>query len=330
MIRRTAAAILITGTLASGGIIAAQASSHSATTSTSTATGKVVAAAATPVAGTKGQGPEDSGPGGRRGPGDMDGPDGFTVTAISGNTITANGPNGTTVTIIVTSSTTYSEAGTTATLSDIHVGSTIAVRQASITKGSTTLTATSVMIRLPSAGGVVSAVSGDTITVTGRDQKTYTIVVSATTRYQKAGKTASLADITKGTSIMAEGALSGATLSAQLVTIQVPHLGGQVTAVNGTAIMVNGHDGVTDTVNVSADTTYVNADGTAATIASVKVGLNINAEGTLSSDGKTLTALRVTILPAGMDNGGHGGGGHGGPGDGAPPSDTGSSGSSAA
>jgi endonuclease YncB( thermonuclease family) len=323
MIRRTAAAILITGTLASAGIIAAQASSHSATALTATATGKT-AAAATSVAGTKGQGP-GGGHGGLGGFGGPGGHGGFTVTAISGNTITANGPNGTTVTITVTSSTTYSEAGTTATLSDIHVGSIIAVRQASMAQGSTTLTATSIMIQLPSTGGVVSSVSGDTITVTGRDQKTYTIVVSAITRYQKAGKTASLTDVAKGTSIMAEGALSGATLSAQLVTIQVPRLGGQVTAVNGTAITVKGRDGATDTVNVSADTTYVNADGTAATVASVKVGVNINAEGTLSSDGKTLTALRVTILPVGMGNGGPGGGGHG-----APPSDTGSSGSSAA
>jgi len=323
MIRRYAAAILLTGTLASGGIIAARASSHSPAVSTSALTGQTGTAAATLATGPKGQGQEHGGRGGMGGPRGMGGPGGFTVTSISGNTILAKVPNGKTVTIVVNSSTTYSEAGATATLSDIHVGSTIAVRQVGTVMGATTITATSVIIQLPSTGGVVTTVSGNMITVTGRDNATHAITVSSSTRYLKAGQTASLADITTGTSIMAEGSLSGTTLSAQLVTIQVPHLGGQVTAVNGTSFTVKGRDGVSDTVNIDNNTTYVNADGTTATLASVKVGVNINAEGTLSSDGKTLTALRVTILPAGVGNGGPW---RGGPGSDIPPSGMGGSG----
>jgi hypothetical protein len=173
---------------------------------------------------------------------------GLTVTAISGNTITAKDSNGKTVTVQVGASTTYTEAGASASLADIKVGSTIAVRGSSATTGST-ITATAITIVLPQVGGVVKSVNGSTLTVTGFDGTTRTVLVTTTTRYQRAGRP-------------------------------------------GTA--------------------------TAATASDVKVGVSIMAEGSLSSDGKTLTAQRVLIMPAqrgpGMGGPGMGGYGQAGPG----------------
>jgi Domain of unknown function (DUF5666) len=316
MIRRYTAAILLTGAIASGGAITALARSGGVSVPTAAATSQSATAGLLSANMGSGHGRGGPGMGVFGGPG-IGGFGGFTVTAISGDTITATGHNNQTVTILVSSTTTYSEAGATAALSDIHVGSTIAVKRAASSTSTTTITATSVTIVLPSSGGVVSAVNGNTITVTGRDSAAHTIVVSSTTRYQKAGQTASLADITTGTSIRAEGTLSGTTLNAQLVTIDVPRLDGQVTAVNGASYTIKGRNGTTYTVNATSSTTYLNADGTTATATIVKVGVNVNAEGTLSSDGKTLTALRVSVEPAGAGRGGPRGGGPGyGPGNG--------------
>ena len=234
---------------------------------------------------------------------------GLTVTGVSGNTITATGRRGQTITVQVSSTTAYTEAGTTASLSDVKTGSVIAVQGTEASTG-TTINATAVVIVLPQVAGVVTNVSGGTLTLTSFDGTAHTVTVSGSTRYQKAGASAALSDVSSGTAIVAEGTLgSDGTLAALRVTIQVPRLGGQVTAVNGTSYTVSGRFGTSYTVAATTSTTYVNADGTTASASAVKVGSSIMAEGSLSSDGKTLTALRITVLPSGM---GHGFGGHGG------------------
>src|SRR5207249_2527205 len=53
---------------------------------------------------------------------------GLTVTGVSGNTITATGRGGQTVTVQVSATTAYTEAGASASLSDIKTGSVIAVQ----------------------------------------------------------------------------------------------------------------------------------------------------------------------------------------------------------
>ena len=143
--------------------------------------------------------------------------------------------------------------------------------------------------------------------------------MTSTTRYQKAGQSATLADITTGSAIMAEGTSnSDGSLTAMLVTIQLPHLGGKVTAINGSSYTVSGRGGSTYTITATPSTTYSTpaaATGTTAAAAAITTGSYIEAEGTLSTDGKTLTALHIVILPAGGRFGGPGSGGFGGPGD---------------
>ena len=52
----------------------------------------------------------------------------LAVTGVSENTITATGRRGQTVTVQVSATTTYTKAGASASLADIHPGSLIAVR----------------------------------------------------------------------------------------------------------------------------------------------------------------------------------------------------------
>ena len=97
------------------------------------------------------------------------------------------------------------------------------------------------------------------------------------------------------------------------------HADGQITAVNGDAITVtpdadragsNEYTGVT-TINLSSATRYAAGRGAAATTTrpTLAVGQYIVAEGSVSSDGKTLSATLVAV-----GAGGHGPGGPGGPG----------------
>jgi hypothetical protein len=259
---------------------------------------------------------------------------GYTVTAINGNTITATanafafaggpltpgGPDSlggsfrvqvgvpgkqgpgilntspVTVTITVDSSTTFTRAGQTASLSDVQVGSVLNVEGA-VT--GTTIAATKIEIVLPERAGVVTAVNGNSLTLTGFDARTYTISTGSSTVYQRAGQASTASDIAVGSLISAEGTLSsdGSTLNALEVTIELPHVAGQVTAVNGNTLTVQSPDGTTATVLLTGTTTYSAGPQGTASKSDITTGSFIVAEGTLGSDG-SLTALQVDIPSA--------------------------------
>ena len=70
---------------------------------------------------------------------------------------------------------------------------------------------------LPSVGGQVSAVSGNTITVTQRDGTSATIHVDSATTYQVDGvTTATLSDIKVGNFVMAQGDAADGRLARRL------------------------------------------------------------------------------------------------------------------
>src|SRR5437763_2625655 len=237
----------------------------------------------------------------------------LAVTGVSGNTITATGRRGQTVTVQVSATTTYTEAGAGASLADIHPGSLIAVRSSLAGTSAATINATRVAILLSMEAGVVTNVSDNTITLTGFDGASHSASVTGQTRYPKAGASAAFSDVTSGTAIVAAGTLdSSGTLTAVRVTIRVPTVAGEVTVVNGSSYTVTARFGITHTVNATSSTTYVNRDGTATSASAVTAGTHIAAQGTLSADGKTLTAQRILVVPPGRGRGfGSGGPGFG-------------------
>jgi hypothetical protein len=226
----------------------------------------------------------------------------LAVTGVSGNTITATGRRGQTVTVQVSDTTTYTEASASASLAAIHPGSLIAVRGSRASTSATTINATRVAILLSREAGVVTNVSGTTLTLTGFDGASHTVSVTDQTRYQKAGASAALSDVTTGTAIVAAGTLdSSGTLTAVRVLIRVPTIRGEVTGVSGSSYTMAVRFGTTYTVNATSSTTYVNRDGTAASASAVTAGTYIAAQGTLS--GTTLTAQRIIVVPAGSGRG---------------------------
>jgi len=127
----------------------------------------------------------------------------ITITAINGNNISLKTADGWTRTITVDSGTTFSKSGATIALGDLKVGDEIGFRQTRETDG--TFTIDSLAVILPHAGGEVTAVTGSTITLKGRDGSTSTIKVTSQTTYTVNGASAKLADVKVGMVLIAEG-----------------------------------------------------------------------------------------------------------------------------
>jgi hypothetical protein len=240
----------------------------------------------------------------------------LTVGSVSNNTIIATGRGGQTITITVSSATTYTEAGASTQLSAVFKGEHILVQG---TRSGASITATGITIVLPREAGVVANLSGDAFTLTGFNGAMHTIHTTTSTRYQKAGTTVPANEVNDGAAVVVEGTLnSDGSLTAVRITIQVQQVVGQVTAVNSNGYTITSRRGTTVTVITSGATTYSTASGASAAASAVVQKSFILAQGTLSADGTTLTALHIVVLPAnGLGRGGPGFFGPGGHGQGA-------------
>ena len=109
------------------------------------------------------------------------------VTGVNGNAITATNGRGQQITISVSSTTTYSRAGAAASLSDVKTGVTIAVRgQAGASSQS--IQAQQIVIVLASDTGVVTAVNGNSLTITDLNAMQRTVTLDGSTSYKRAGQ----------------------------------------------------------------------------------------------------------------------------------------------
>jgi hypothetical protein len=137
------------------------------------------------------------------GPGFGRGFGGITITAVNGSNVSLETADGWTRTITVDGDTTYSEAGETIAQSDLAVGDEIRFRQTLEDDGTWTIDAIAVI--RPHAGGQVTAVSGSTITVEGRDGTAVTITVTGDTEFTVNGDDATLADVEVDMFLVATG-----------------------------------------------------------------------------------------------------------------------------
>ena len=126
------------------------------------------------------------------------------VKAIDASTITITLPDGTSATIRTTGSTAYHLDQADGNRSDVIVGSTILATGDKGADGS--LTASSVWVRLPRVVGMVTAVTGDTVTLSRRDGTVVTVHVGAGTTIRVAGTdSAKLSDVKPGMGVVVEG-----------------------------------------------------------------------------------------------------------------------------
>lgn len=145
---------------------------------------------------------------------------GGVITAVSSDSITVKDMSGTSTTYTITSTTTFSEGRTTVSESALAVGQRVGIQLSS----SDSTTATSIDVQLPMLVGTVSAVDGDTVTITDQQGFSRTIVVDSSTTYTKSGSSATLADVTVGEVIAAQGTVDTnlTSLDATSVSIGLP------------------------------------------------------------------------------------------------------------
>jgi hypothetical protein len=160
-----------------------------------------------------------------------DGSSTLTVTSIArpGSTSTV----GTTYTVTVTSTTKYTKNGAGTTLGNIAVGDTVMVGGK---VSGTTITATTVSDGVvapktgagintastfkgngqPIIGGNVTAINGNSLTVTNTSNVTYTVDVTNAT-VTKSGAASNVSSITVGDDVVIQGAVNGSSVTASSV-----------------------------------------------------------------------------------------------------------------
>jgi hypothetical protein len=141
-----------------------------------------------------------------------------TVTAVGDSSITVKTADGASLTINVTSSTTYTINGTTGALGGITVGNVVHADGTANADG--TFTATSVHVQPASLRGTVTAVGASSITIADASGATATINVTSSTTYRNSAGSATLADVTVGSVVSAQGVrTSDGSLNATSVGI---------------------------------------------------------------------------------------------------------------
>jgi hypothetical protein len=127
----------------------------------------------------------------------------ITITAIDSSNVSLKTDDGWSRVIVVTSSTKITRAGKTITVDDLAVGDHVRIAEDRASDG--TYTVTAIIVVLPSVTGQVSAIDGDTITITQPGGTKATVHVGASTTYQVDGNAGKLSDIKVGAFIVAEG-----------------------------------------------------------------------------------------------------------------------------
>jgi len=134
------------------------------------------------------------------------GPGGFrdiTITAVNGSDISLKTDDGWTRTITVGSTTKITKGGAAITVDDLAVGDEIRFAQERASDG--TYSVTAVVVVLPTIVGQVTAIDGNTLTVTQPGGTNATIHVDADTTYRIDGATGSLSGVKVGSFLVAEG-----------------------------------------------------------------------------------------------------------------------------
>lgn len=217
----------------------------------------------------------------------------ITIASINGSKIGLKTADGWTRTIDVAADTKIFLGKEVGTIGDLAVGNEVRMRQKRNADGSFSIV--SLTVPAARAGGEVTAVSGNSITIKRRDGSTTTLTVNGSTVYRQGGADATKADVKVGSNISAQGKPgSSDAFTATTVRISLSRVGGVVTAKTANTITVEQRDGSSVVIHVDADTRYLvrGLNGAKATIANVEIGNRLVATGVQRADG-SLDAVAV-------------------------------------
>jgi hypothetical protein len=216
------------------------------------------------------------------------------VTAVTLTSVTVLLWSGTTTTYMLSPTTLYTEGQLPITLLSLVVGDRVNVQ----TSSTDPTIATSVNIELAELFGAVTAISGNTITITDPQGFSRTILVGTATTYTVGGAAGTLANVTVGTKIVAQGTIDTNKTTLDALSIKIGTAGtmdnfhGVVTAFTPTSVTVLGKHSTTPTTFTLATTTTFKDDGVSLSALDLAVGSKVGIE--VSSAAST-TALNVEI-----------------------------------
>lgn len=142
----------------------------------------------------------------------------ITITAVDGSSVALKTDDGWARTVTVTDATTITKGGAKIAVGDLAVGDKIRLGQQRAADG--TYSVTAIVVVLPTVVGKVTAIDGQTLTVTQPGGTTATIHVDADTTYRVDGSTGALSDLKVGSFIVAEGSQrSDGSLDAAAVQV---------------------------------------------------------------------------------------------------------------
>ena len=191
------------------------------------------------------------------------------------------------------------------------VGGVITAAHADTTTAATAQTTDQGGYGRPAAMGTVTAVSGNTITLTdSHSNTTYSVDASSATITKHATPTAgatptapttiTVSGIAVGDTLMVQGTVSGSNITATRIDDgqfggpggpgggHGPDVHGTVTAVNGTTLTVTGSNGTTYTVDGAASTA---SKISTISVSDISVGDDVGIDGTVT--GSTVTAKNI-------------------------------------
>ena len=236
--------------------------------------------------------------GGERGGGGLSsvGRGGITIAAIHGTSLDLKTDDGWTRTITVGSSTKITKAGKTAAVTDLAVGDKIAIRETKNADGSYTVVA--IAVPTPVVSGTVTAIGPTSLTLKLRDGSTRSVTLTGSTTYRLGRADGTKADVKVGSLVIAAGSAAGSTFTASSVqvVVKLARVGGTVTATTKDTITVKQRDGSSATIHVGSVAKLAVRGTTKPTVASITVGMQVQAWGTRNADG----SLAATYVFAGQ------------------------------
>ncbi|HLY14148.1 MAG TPA: DUF5666 domain-containing protein [Candidatus Limnocylindrales bacterium] len=145
------------------------------------------------------------------------------------------------------------------------------------------------------AGGVtIASIDGSTLSLKTADGWTRTITVTSATKITRAGQTIDVSGLKAGDTIaFRESKASDGSYTIEAISVVLPRVFGQVTATTADTITIKQFGGTTTTIHVSSTTTFQIFGVSKPTIAALKAGMTITAEGTQAGDG-SFDALSVS------------------------------------
>jgi len=142
----------------------------------------------------------------------------------------------------------------------------------------------------------IRSIDGSALSLGTDDGWTRTITVTSSTVITKGGQPITVGSLKVGDEIrFSQTRNADGTYTINAIMVPTPVAGGEVTAVDATTITVKGKGGTSRVITVDGSTVYTfgSAPGTKA---DVKVGVRVDAQGTVSGD--TFTAITVRVQPA--------------------------------